>query len=109
MSQNLTHRVEFRTRGDGQCRSRVAAAMIGNMLVYLAVLHPLLQDNPQRTGRNLHFMEYQVDTFFLLRHPDTAVITQRLGHQGQLALLVAVDRDTGRMDLNRDSSKSLRV
>ena len=36
---------------------------------------------------------------FLLRHPDTAVVTQRLGHQGQLALLVAVDRNTSRVDL----------
>ena len=40
MPQDLAHRVEFRTRGDGQCRSRVAAAMIGQFLTCYASLVP---------------------------------------------------------------------
>ena len=39
------------------------------------------------------------DILHIVRHPDAAVITQGLGHQGELALLVAVDRNTGRVDL----------
>ena len=35
----------------------------------------------------------------LLRHPDAAVVAQRLGHQRQLRLVVAGDRDAGRVDL----------
>ena len=34
-----------------------------------------------------------------LRHPDTTVIAQRLRHQGQLRLVLAVHRDAGRVDL----------
>jgi hypothetical protein len=34
-----------------------------------------------------------------LGHPDAAVVAQRLGHQGQLALVVTGDRDAGRVDL----------
>ena len=37
----------------------------------------------------------------LLRYPDTAVITERFAHQGQLALLVAVNGNTGGMDLRK--------
>ena len=35
----------------------------------------------------------------LLGNPDTAVVTQTLAHKRQLALLLAVDGNTGRMDL----------
>src|SRR5690606_34700548 len=35
----------------------------------------------------------------LLGHPHAAVVAQRLGHQGQLGLIVAADRDAGRVDL----------
>ena len=35
----------------------------------------------------------------LLRHPDAAVIAQRLAHQRQLRLILARDRDAGRVDL----------
>jgi len=38
---------------------------------------------------------------FELRNPDAAVITERLGHEGELALLVAMDRNTGRMNLRK--------
>ena len=34
-----------------------------------------------------------------LRHPDAAVVPQRLAHQRELRLVVAADRDAGRMDL----------
>ena len=34
-----------------------------------------------------------------LRHPDPAVVAERLAHQGQLRLVVAGDRDAGRVDL----------
>ena len=34
-----------------------------------------------------------------LGHPDTAVVPQRLAHQGELGLIAAADRDAGRMDL----------
>ena len=34
-----------------------------------------------------------------LRHPDAAVVAERLGHQRQLRLVVAADRDAGRVDL----------
>src|SRR5690606_2594058 len=34
-----------------------------------------------------------------LGHPDAAVVPQRLAHQGQLGLVVAADRDAGRVDL----------
>ena len=34
-----------------------------------------------------------------LRHPDTAVVAQRLRHQRQLGLVLAGDRDAGRVDL----------
>ena len=37
--------------------------------------------------------------FQFLRHPDASVVAQRFAHQRQFALLVAVDRNTGRMDL----------
>ena len=39
------------------------------------------------------------DILHVVRHPDAAVVPQGLGHQGELALLVAMDRDTGRVDL----------
>ena len=35
----------------------------------------------------------------LLWNPDTSVISERLRHEGELALLVTVYRNTGRMDL----------
>jgi len=35
----------------------------------------------------------------LLRHPDASVVAERLGHEGQLRLVVAADRDAGRVDL----------
>ena len=35
----------------------------------------------------------------VLRHPDPAVVAQRLAHQGQLRLVRAGDRDAGRVDL----------
>ena len=35
----------------------------------------------------------------LLRHPDPAVVAQRLAHQGELGLVVARHRDAGRVDL----------
>jgi hypothetical protein len=34
-----------------------------------------------------------------LRHPDAAVVAERLAHQRELALVLAVDRDAGRVDL----------
>ena len=37
--------------------------------------------------------------FHLLRNPDTAVITKRLRHKGQFALLVTMNRNTGRVNL----------
>ena len=37
--------------------------------------------------------------FLLLRHPDAAVVAQRLGHQRQLGLVIAADRDARRMNL----------
>ena len=33
------------------------------------------------------------------RHPDPAVVAQRLAHQGELGLVLAADRDAGRVDL----------
>ena len=62
MPEDLAHRVEFRTGGDGQCRSRVAAAMVGDMLVNLAVLHPFLQDILHRAGGHLKLVEHPCDT-----------------------------------------------
>ena len=38
--------------------------------------------------------------FFLLRNPDTTVVTKRFGHQCQFRLLVTVYRNTSRVDLN---------
>ena len=35
----------------------------------------------------------------LQRHPDAAVVAQRLAHQRELGLVVAADRDAGRVDL----------
>ena len=35
----------------------------------------------------------------VLRHPDAAVITERLGHQGELRLVFAMHRDAGRVNL----------
>ena len=37
--------------------------------------------------------------FHLLRNPDTAIVTQGLTHEGKFALLVSMNRNTGRMDL----------
>ena len=37
---------------------------------------------------------------FLLRHPDAAVVAQRLAHQSQLALVLAVHGDTGGVNLS---------
>ncbi len=37
----------------------------------------------------------------LLRNPDSAIITQGLTHEGELALLVSVNRDTGGVDLGK--------
>ena len=49
MSQDLTYRIEFRTRGDGQCRSRVAAAMIGQFLTCYAISY-LFESCQKRRG-----------------------------------------------------------
>ena len=65
MPEDLAHRVEFRTCGDGQCRSRVAAAMVGYVLVYLAVLHPFLENDFYGGGRDPQFMINQVNSLFL--------------------------------------------
>ena len=40
-----------------------------------------------------------LDILEFLGNPDAAVIAERLRHEGELALLLAVDGDTGRMDL----------
>ena len=37
--------------------------------------------------------------FFPLRHPDAAVVAERLGHESQFRLVVAADWDAGRVDL----------
>ena len=37
----------------------------------------------------------------ILRYPDPAIVTKALAHQGQLGLIGAVDRNTGRVDLNK--------
>ncbi len=40
-----------------------------------------------------------LDVFDLLRHPDAAVVAQRLRHEGQFRLLVAMHGDAGGVDL----------
>ena len=47
----------------------------------------------------LLFRTDRLNILFLFRHPDPAVVTQRLGHQRQFRLLRTVHRDTGRVDL----------
>ncbi len=37
--------------------------------------------------------------FLPFRHPDASVVPERLRHEGQLRLVVAADRDAGRMNL----------
>ena len=50
--------------------------------------------------RRLHLMRAELLYILeFLGNPDAAVVTERLGHEGELALLVSVDRDAGRMDL----------
>src|SRR5690606_17162358 len=39
------------------------------------------------------------DVLLALRYPDASVVAQRLGHQRQLRLVVAGDRNAGRVDL----------
>ena len=41
------------------------------------------------------------DILHLLGNPDTAVVTEGLTHEGELALLVSVNGDTGGMDLGK--------
>ena len=54
-----------------------------------------------RNIASLDFAFLQFDSvFFLLRNPDTTVVTQRFGHQSQFGLLVTVYRDTSRVNLN---------
>ena len=40
-----------------------------------------------------------VRVLLFLRHPDAAVVAQRLGHERELRLVVAADRDAGRVNL----------
>ena len=36
-----------------------------------------------------------------LRHPDAAIVAERFAHQRQLRLVIAADRDAGRVDLRK--------
>ena len=64
MPQNLTHRVEFRTCGYGQCRSRVAAAMEGKFLPGNASLIPDAADVLCHIARHRRQMKYVLIIIF---------------------------------------------
>ncbi len=51
-------------------------------------------------GRFLLAGADSLGVFFLLGHPDAAVVTQRLAHEGELRLVFAVYGDTGGVDLS---------
>ena len=74
-----------RARGD-VARGQVAEARIFALQVIIA-----LALRESRLGWRLSPV--------LLRHPDAAVVAQRFGHQRQLRLMIAGDRDAGRMNL----------
>ena len=67
-------------------RAEIAEARIDALEIVVAIL---LRDRPRR-----------LETVLLaLRHPDAAVVAERLRHQGQLRLVFAADRDARRVDL----------
>ncbi len=45
----------------------------------------------------------------LLRHPDAAVVAQRLAHERELALVIAADRDAGGVDLREAGVREVRA
>ena len=51
------------------------------------------------TSFDFAFLEFY-SIFFLLRNPDTTVVTERFRHQSQLRLLVTMYRNTSRVNLN---------
>ena len=78
--------------GSHVARDEVAEGRVAALEIVVAVLLRDLGGLDLMLAELLHILQ-------LLGHPDTAVVTQGLAHQGELALLVAVDRDTGRVDL----------
>ena len=74
----------------GRARGDVAGGevAVGRVLALEVVVALVLRDLVGRAGVAL-----------LLRHPDAAVVAQRLAHERELALVVAVNRDAGRVDL----------
>src|SRR5690606_30787133 len=44
----------------------------------------------------------------VLRHPDSSIVPQRLGHESQLALVIAADRNAGRVNLRVTGIREIR-
>ena len=80
--------------GSHVTRNEVAEGRVAALEVVVAVFFGNLRT------LDLAFLQF-LGIFQFLGNPDAAVVTQRFGHQGQLGLLVAVDRDTGRVDLRK--------
>ena len=73
-------------------RHEVAEGRVAAFQIVVAVLLGDLRGFELAGADGLHVLEF-------LGNPDTAVVTQRLGHQRQLRLLVAVNGDAGGVDL----------
>ena len=75
----------FGVAGGHVARHQIAEARIAPLQVIIALVF-----------RNLIRRPFVA---LLLRHPDAAVVAQRLAHQRQLRLILARDRNAGRVDL----------
>src|SRR5208283_5923747 len=75
---------------------RCARSNVARRKVAIARILPLQIVVAIRLGNRLRPL---AAILFALRHPDPAIIAQRLGHEGELGLMVATDGDARGMNL----------
>ncbi len=82
----------FGSSGSHVARNQIAECGIATFEIVIPILF-----------RNLGCLDFALAQLHyilrLLRHPDTAIVAQRFGHERQLALLLSMNRNAGRVNL----------
>ena len=75
-------------------RNQVTEGRIAALQIVIPILFRNLGSFDGMFAEFLHIFQF-------FGNPDTAVVTQRFAHQGQFALLLAMYRNTGRVNLGK--------